>query len=160
MTTVSLAEGASIHADWIATRPGDYGPGIREPLETGLYVTALRYLEAQRQRGRVLKQWLDEVFGKADVLHTPVFDSPTPAVAATQPGRPDSPTVGAYGRFTTLFAYLGLPALAVPVGFQADGMPAAMQLVGRPFAEADILNAAHLYQLENPWHARAPALPG
>jgi len=160
MTTVSLAEGASIHAEWIAARPGDYGPGIREPLETGLYVPALRYLEAQRQRGRVLKQWLDTVFDKADVLHTPVFDRPTPDVAATQPGLPDSPTVGAYGRFTTLFAYLGLPALTVPVGFQADGMPAAMQLVGRPFAEADILNAAHMYQLENRWHEKAPPLPG
>jgi len=159
MTVVSLAEGASIHAEWFAARPGDYGPGTREPMETGLYLPALRYLEAQRQRGRVLKQWLETVFDKADVLLTPVFDRPTPELEATQPGRPDAPTVGAYGRFTTLFAYLGLPALTVPIGFQADGMPAGMQLIGRPFAEAELLNVAHVYQLENRWHEKAPALP-
>ena len=159
MATGSQAEGASLHADWIAQRPQDYGPGIREPLELGLFITALRYLDAQRQRGRVLQQWLETVFDKADVLHTPVFDSPTPTVAATIPGRPDSPTVRHYGRFTTLFAYLGLPSLSVPIGFQADGMPAAMQLVGRPFAEDLLLNTAHIYQRETVWHERAPALP-
>jgi len=159
MMTMSQAEGAAIHADWLAKRPGDYGPGIREPMELGLYIPAVHYLEAQRQRGRVLKQWIETVFGAVDVLHTPVFDSPTPALADTVPGKPDSPTVGHYGRFTTMFAFLGLPSLSVPVGFQPDGMPAAMQLVGRPFAEAQLLNAAHLYQRETGWHEKAPALP-
>jgi aspartyl-tRNA(Asn)/glutamyl-tRNA(Gln) amidotransferase subunit A len=65
----------------------------------------------------------------------------------------------AYGRFTWPFAFLGLPSLVAPVGFQQDGMPAGMQLVGRPFAESLLLNAAHLYQRETGWHQKAPALP-
>ena len=55
--------------------------------------------------------------------------------------------------------WVGDNALTVPIGFQADGMPAGMQLVGRPFAEAELLNVAHVYQLENRWHEKAPALP-
>ena len=56
-------------------------------------------------------------------------------------------------------ATTSLPSLVVPVGFQSDGMPAAMQLVGRPFAEALLLNAAHLYQRAAGWHEKAPPPP-
>ena len=89
----------------------------------------------------------------------PVFGSPTPTFAECAPTGPSPATAVGFGRFTWPFSFLGLPAIAVPVGFQQDGMPAAMQLVGRPFAEAMLLNAAHLYQRETGWHQKAPALP-
>ena len=63
-----------------------------------------------------------------------------------------------FGRCTRVFSYLGLPALSVPCGFQADGMPAAFQLVAPPFAEAALFNAGHLYPREAGWHTRAPDL--
>jgi len=157
--TVSRAEAAAIHADWMAKRGGDYGPGVRESMEVGLFIPATRYLDAQRHRGRLLKQWLDEVFTKADLLHVPVFGAPTPTLKESAPDSPNPPSVAVYGRFTWPFAFLGLPSIAVPVGFQPDGMPAAMQLVGRPFAEGLLLNAAHLYQRETGWHEKAPPLP-
>ena len=53
---------------------------------------------------------------------------------------------------------LGLPALALPCGFQPDGMPAALQLVARPFAEGLLLRAGHRYQQATDWHRRAPRL--
>ena len=114
------------------------------------------------RRGRRLareKRWLEEVFGKVELLHVPAFGLPTPTLAECA-GHAASPTLSdAYGRFTWPFAFLGLPSIVVPVGFQKDGLPAGMQLAGRPFAEALLLNAAHLYQRETRWHEKAPALP-
>ena len=128
-------------------------------MEVGLFVPAPRYIDALRQRGRLLKRWLDEVFDKVEVLHVPVYGQPTPALADAAADMSSPKASDAYGRFTWPFAFLGLPSLVAPVGFQQDGMPAGMQLVGRPFAESLLLNAAHLYQRETGWHQKAPALP-
>jgi aspartyl-tRNA(Asn)/glutamyl-tRNA(Gln) amidotransferase subunit A len=157
--TMTRAEAAAIHADWIATRGADYTPGVREGMEVGLFIPATRYLDAQRHRGRLLKQWLDEVFANVDLLHAPVFGAPTPTLAESAPDSPTPPSVVVYGRYTWPFAFLGLPSISVPIGFQPDGMPAALQLVGRPFAEGLLLNAAHIYQRETGWHEKAPPLP-
>jgi len=157
--TVARPEAASLHFDWIAARPGDYSPSIREAIESGFYIPATRYIDALRQRGVMLKRWLDTAFDKVELLHLPVFGSPTPTLAECAPTGPSPATAVGFGRFTWPFAFLGLPSIAVPVGFQQDGMPAAMQLVGRPFAEAMLLNAAHLYQRETGWHQKAPPLP-
>jgi aspartyl-tRNA(Asn)/glutamyl-tRNA(Gln) amidotransferase subunit A len=156
---VSRAEAAAIHGEWLAARPGDYGPGIRESMEVGLFVPAPRYIDALRHRGLMLKRWLDEVFGKVELLHVPAFGAPTPTLAECAADGPSPPSVAVYGRFTWPFAFLGLPSIVVPVGFQKDGLPAGMQLVGRPFAESLLLNAAHLYQRETGWHEKAPPLP-
>jgi aspartyl-tRNA(Asn)/glutamyl-tRNA(Gln) amidotransferase subunit A len=156
---VGRAEAASIHGEWMKTRPNDYSPVVREATELGLFVTAPRYIDALRQRGQMLKRWLDEVFGKVELLHIPAFAGPTPTLAESEPDGPKPASVVAYGRFTWPFGFLGLPSIVVPVGFQPDGLPAGMQLVGRPFAEALLLNAAHLYQRETGWHEKAPALP-
>jgi aspartyl-tRNA(Asn)/glutamyl-tRNA(Gln) amidotransferase subunit A len=107
----------------------------------------------------LLKHWLDEVWGKVELLHLPIYGRPTPTLenAAADAASPDASDL--FGRFTWPFAFLGLPSIVVPVGFQQDGMPAGMQLVGRPFSEALLLNAAHLYQRATGWHEKAPSLP-
>ncbi len=53
--------------------------------------------------------------------------------------------------------YLGLPSLAVPAGFTANGLPASFQLVGRPFAEAALYRAAAAYEAETRFSEKAPA---
>jgi aspartyl-tRNA(Asn)/glutamyl-tRNA(Gln) amidotransferase subunit A len=66
--------------------------------------------------------------------------------------------MGRFSRLTRPFNGLGLPALTVPCGFSADGRPFAIQIVGRPFAEATILRLGHAYQGVTDWHTRRPAL--
>jgi aspartyl-tRNA(Asn)/glutamyl-tRNA(Gln) amidotransferase subunit A len=54
--------------------------------------------------------------------------------------------------------YLGLPALSLPVGFSADGLPIAVQLVGKPFDEATVLRMGHAFQTATEWHRQIPKL--
>ncbi len=158
---IARAEAAAIHEDWLRDRAADYDHGVREPTETGLFIPAVQYIKAQRQRGPALKAYLDDVFSKADLLLTPVYEHATPTLANTEPKSEDVITLiwSTFGRMTRPFNYLGLPALSVPCGFQPDGLPAGMQLVGAPYTEGRLLNAGHLYQRETGWHERAPALP-
>jgi len=50
-----------------------------------------------------------------------------------------------------------LPALSLPAGLSADGLPIGVQLIGNYFAEAKILGAAHQMQLHSDWHSKTPA---
>jgi len=155
---VAKAEAAALHEPWIKGRADDYAPGIRSEMEAGLLLPAVRYIEALRHRGPLLAAFL-RVFERVDLLHTPIYDDPTPAMAALDPQSTTvaSHVMATFGRLARPFSYLGVPALVVPCGF-ADGMPVGFQLVGRPFDEARLLNAGHRYQRATDWHRRAPPL--
>ncbi len=59
-------------------------------------------------------------------------------------------------RLTRPGNFLGLPCLSVPAGFTGNGLPTAMQLIGRPFDEATLFAAGHAYQQASEWHLPAP----
>jgi aspartyl-tRNA(Asn)/glutamyl-tRNA(Gln) amidotransferase subunit A len=61
-------------------------------------------------------------------------------------------------QFTGVASLTGLPSLNVSCGFDPDGLPIGMQLIGRPFAEATLLRAGHAFQLATAFHRRAPVL--
>ena len=63
----------------------------------------------------------------------------------------------ALSRFTRFVNYLGLPALAVPAGFDGSGMPVGLQLIGRPGSEATLLQIAVRLQELTDWHGRVPS---
>jgi aspartyl-tRNA(Asn)/glutamyl-tRNA(Gln) amidotransferase subunit A len=118
----------------------------------------LAYAEALQLRARVLGRVCDEVFGACDVLVTPALAIEVPTLAATDVGASASmwSTIGRLLQCVAPFNYLGLPALSVPVGFTGSGLPAGLQLVGRPFAEATLLGVAAAYQRLTGWHDRLP----
>jgi len=60
------------------------------------------------------------------------------------------------GLCTRPINYLGLPALTIPCGFTANGLPTAFQLVGRPFDEATLYRAGEAYQHSTDWHEKSP----
>ncbi len=64
--------------------------------------------------------------------------------------------VVALTRNTKVVNWLGLPAVSLPIGFTKNGMPVAMQLIGRPLAEAQLLRIADRYQQLTGWHAMEP----
>lgn len=156
------AEAASLHETWLKEQRANYDHGIAEQIEAGALIPATQYLQAKRHRAARTQDFVAEVFTKVDILFTPVYEYPTPALAdcAPQSAEMAATIMATFGRCTRPFSYLGLPALAVPCGFQPDGLPAGFQLVGRPFDEALLLNAGHRYQAETDWRDRAPDLDG
>ena len=59
---------------------------------------------------------------------------------------------------TCPFNLTGQPALTLPCDFSASGLPLALQIVGKPFAEATVLQIGHAYESHTSWHERRPPL--
>ncbi|HVO88542.1 MAG TPA: amidase [Casimicrobiaceae bacterium] len=155
---VNKAEAATIHAQWVRTRRDEYSLSAVNRVEAGYHIPATQYLDATRLRARLLQEFVQRVFDRADAVHMPVIGMPVPTIVDTEirstaqvPQLMERVT-----RFTRWVNYLGLPALSVPCGFTPDGLPVAMQLLGRPFAEARLLALGHAYQSCTDWHKRSP----
>ena len=118
------------------------------------------YLQALRLRARFAREFIREVFGEVDALVLPVIPEPAPALETVKRGAVDEVVarMGRFSRLTRPFNGLGLPALALPCGFSADGRPLALQIVGRPFDEATVLRVGHAYQQATAWHLERPRL--
>ncbi len=159
MIVVMAVEAAGIHRNWLATRPDDYADQVRSRIEPGLYYPATRYTEALSLRAKIAAEYLATAMKGADMLHLPALSIPVPTIAETTAGDPAAVAarIGTITHCTRGINYLGLPALSVPCGF-AGGMPVAFQLVGKPFAEALLLQAGDAYQRVTDWHTRAPAM--
>jgi amidase len=65
-----------------------------------------------------------------------------------------------FAAFTTLWNLTGNPAASVPAGFTEDGLPLAVQLVGRPHDEATLLALSMVVERERPWADRRPPTAG
>jgi aspartyl-tRNA(Asn)/glutamyl-tRNA(Gln) amidotransferase subunit A len=157
--TVMFAEAAAFHGQWLRERPQDYSEQVRARLELGLGVTAVQYLDALRARGAVLDEFLATAFARADVLIAPVLCARVPTIADTDLGGGPNmlAVIGGITRNLRSFNYLGLPVLTLPVGFDGNGLPIGVQLVGRPWDEARLLALGHRYQQATDWHRRMPA---
>ena len=85
---------------------------------------------------------------------------PVPTIAETLPGSAGevASIVGRLTRNNRPANFLGIPALSIPAGFSASGLPLAFQLMARPFAETVLFVAGDAYQRVTDWDRRAPAL--
>jgi aspartyl-tRNA(Asn)/glutamyl-tRNA(Gln) amidotransferase subunit A len=155
---VMQAEASAQHAQWMRTRSQDYGSGTRARLETGYAIPAPMYLESLRLRHAWLEEFTKKTLGNCDAYFVPAIKVPIPTREATGPqGGPGTGKLLAEVTYLTRWVnYLGVPAIVAPVGFDSNGLPIAMQLVGCPFSEATLLAAVHAYQRETDWHRRSP----
>ena len=123
---------------------------------TGSVIPAQYYYKAQKIRA-VLRQQILDALEKVDVLVLPTGPVTAPPVESV-PGiqSKEHALTGLAGRisFTGPFNLAGTPALSVPCGFSAAGMPMGLQIVGRPFAEETVLRVAHAYEQATEWHNR------
>ena len=140
------------------SRAQGFGPEVKRRILVGTYVLShgyydAYYLQAQKLR-RLIAQDFAAAFKQCDVILGPV--SPTTAYPL---GEKTSDPVLMYldDIFTVPANLAGLPAMSVPCGFDAKGLPVGLQIIGNYFAEARMLNVAHQYQQATDWHTRAPA---
>lgn len=148
---VQLPDAAAAHAGFLRARPQDYGPQVRARLEVGHFISAVDHLAALRARGTYLQRTLDLTFKDIDVAILPVLADPLPTIAELDVG--GGPSVQAamarVVKFTRPLNYLGLPTLTLPVP-RNGGLPNGIQLIGRPFAEAQLFAVGQAYQREVP----------
>ena len=126
---------------------------------TGSIIPAQAYYKAQKIRA-VLRQQILDALEKVDVLVLPTGPVTAPPVESV-PGieSKEHSLTGLAGRisFTGPFNLAGTPAISVPCGFSAAGMPMGLQIVGKPFDEETVLRVAHAYEQNTDWHnCRAP----
>ena len=156
-STIMQAEAATYHRRWLAERPAEYGADVRERLQVGQALTATEYLTAQRGRALIGAE-LRQALGDVDMLVAPTTVAPAPPIADGAAALGDRPyTVGPHSfNLLRLFSLLGLPVVSVPCGFTAAGLPLAIQIAGRPFAERTVLTLAAAYEAAHDWMDRRP----
>jgi aspartyl-tRNA(Asn)/glutamyl-tRNA(Gln) amidotransferase subunit A len=157
---VSRCESAAVHVRLARERPEELQPVVRARLELGFRIPAYDYLQALRLRARLTRGFIREVFADADVLVAPVVPEPAPTLAHATEGAPDvlAARHGRFSRLTRPFNGLGLPAVSLPCGVTPEGLPLALQIVGRPFDEATVLRAGRAYEAAAGWGDRRPPL--
>jgi aspartyl-tRNA(Asn)/glutamyl-tRNA(Gln) amidotransferase subunit A len=158
--TIIMADAAANFEDLIRSEEFDKLPDARQKagLRAGLEVRATEYLKAMRVR-RLVQQELRAVFAQVDVLVTTARPSTAPPIESSRESRWRPPVESGERGNTDLGAagnLAGLPALTLPCGFAPDGLPVALSLVARPFAEATLLALGEAFQKETDWHRRRP----
>jgi len=154
---VLAVEAAGFHAQWMRERPQDYGPQVLMRLQNALGVPALSYLEALRWRGVALAEFVAAIEG-VDAVLAPVSPVPAPTIADSDVGNSlnAEAVIQRLTRFTRPINYLGLPSLALPCGFAANGLPIGLQLFGRAFDEATLLRIGAAWQRATDFHTKVP----
>ncbi len=157
--TVIATEGSAAFASMIQNGRVDQLADQKQiaGLRAGLEIRAKDYIRAMQIRGAVQAE-LRKLFAKVDVLVSPsMFDVATRLeerldLPEKPPSTPRALGLGGLGAAGNL---AGLPALSLPCGF-ANGLPVALQLVGRPWNENNLLAIGVEFQRRTDWHRRRP----
>jgi len=117
--------------------------------------------ERATHRRTTLWHGVRRFFERYDVLVTPTTSAAAFPIGQTFPpeidGRPLTNQLEWFP-FTYPFAITGQPAISVPAGFTAEGLPVGLQIVGRRFADATVLRVAAAFEAARPWAGRRPPL--
>ncbi len=142
---------------YLSTRTEGFGAEAKRRILLGTYVLSQGYYDAYYLKGMkvrtLIKQGFDQALAQCDVVVMPT--APTPAFKL---GEKSSDPLEMYlSDIYTISANLaGIPAVSIPCGFSADGLPIGLQLLAGPFKEDVLLRAAHAYEQATEWHKRTP----
>jgi aspartyl-tRNA(Asn)/glutamyl-tRNA(Gln) amidotransferase subunit A len=147
------SDGAAYHRQRLQDEPHRFGADVLSRLEKGRDYTSTEYILARRDQ-TILRHRFMRFFQDYDLMLTPT----TPVVAELIAGTDSAEKAAPLTRFTAPFNLTGLPALSVPCGFTADGLPIGLQLVSGPWKEAALLRAGYAYESAAQWRRRRPLL--
>jgi aspartyl-tRNA(Asn)/glutamyl-tRNA(Gln) amidotransferase subunit A len=140
------------------TRAAGFGAEVKRRVMLGTYVLSAGYYDAyygKAQKVRTLvRRDFDAAFGRVDLVVAPT----TPNVAFVHGDKEDPVAMYLNDVFTIPADMAGVPAVSVPCGFTAAGLPIGLQLIGRTLDEATVLRAAYAYEQATDWHRQRPEL--
>lgn len=154
----SMSEASAIHHRDLVNRPEDFGDDTRFLFELGELFSSVEYLQAQQIR-RQLKSEFKEALSEVDVLITPTLPVMAPNIGDSTADLNGKKVdlIDNFIRFTGPSNLTGLPALSVPAGFNGQ-LPVGLQIIGRAFDEATVLNVGTAVEQTRPLGERKPAV--
>ena len=142
-----------------ATRGAGFGPEVKRRIMLGTYALSAGYYDAfyiKGQRVRTLiRRDFEKVFETCQVIVTP-----TAPTTAFKLGEKVTDPLEMYlsDIFTISVNLAGLPGLSLPCGFDSQGLPIGLQIVGKPFDEETVLRTGYAYEQSTQWHTQKPKL--
>jgi aspartyl-tRNA(Asn)/glutamyl-tRNA(Gln) amidotransferase subunit A len=148
---IMLAEAYALHESDFRERPHLFGRHMFARIGLGAFLSAADYVEAVRQRRELCVEIAGALAG-VDVIVSANATGPAPRIDA----------VGTYATFdrasyTAPYNVTGLPALSVPIGFEA-GLPLAFQIAGKPFDEEAVLRTGFAFEQGTEFHRTQPPI--
>ncbi|OIQ11197.1 Asp-tRNA(Asn)/Glu-tRNA(Gln) amidotransferase subunit GatA [Neomoorella thermoacetica] len=150
--------GKDITEMYMNTRSQGFGPEVKRRIMLGTYALSSGYYDAYYLKAlkvrTLIRRDFETAFEKYDLLATPT----SPTVAFRLGEKAGDPLAMYLSDLCTIpINMAGLPALSLPCGF-SQGLPVGLQLIGRPFAEATLLQAAYAFEQSTEYHRRRPEL--
>ncbi|MEM0977710.1 MAG: Asp-tRNA(Asn)/Glu-tRNA(Gln) amidotransferase subunit GatA [Pseudomonadota bacterium] len=141
-----LAQGDGIHDMYMKTRAEGFGDEVKRRVMIGAYVLSAGfydayYRKAQRVRTLIKKDFEDAYAMGVDAILTPA--TPTAAFGIGEMADADPVQMYLNDVFTVTVNMAGLPGISVPTGLNSEGLPLGLQLIGRPWEEADMMNIGY-----------------
>ena len=145
-------EAAAIHEHWLRARAGGYSQRLRYRLVLAATLKSTDYIQALRRRRELCREFA-VAMEELDLLVTAISNGEAGLMRET------SMWDGLLGmNFAAPWNLTGYPAMSVCTGFGPKGLPLAVQIGGKPFAEGTVLRAAYLLEQMTPWRERRPVL--
>jgi aspartyl-tRNA(Asn)/glutamyl-tRNA(Gln) amidotransferase subunit A len=133
------------------TRSEGFGEEVKRRIMIGTYALSAGFYDAYYRKAqqirRLIKDDFDRVFKEVDIIIGPT----SPHTAFKLGSKSDPVSMYLEDIYTIAVNLAGLPAASIPVGM-ANGLPMGMQIIGKYFDEAKILNVAHQFQQHTDWH--------
>ena len=159
----ACAEATMVHRrmGYFPSRKKEYGEDVLQRLKAGAKVRAVEYAAAAEAQ-RVLRAEFDAALSQVDAILAPTV--PRGATVIGQKtvtiGSQDESVRTAFIRLNRPANVIGLPSITVPCGFDSEGLPIGLQLIGRAFAEGQLLQIALLYAQSSHHRVVRPAAIG
>jgi aspartyl-tRNA(Asn)/glutamyl-tRNA(Gln) amidotransferase subunit A len=139
------------------TRAEGFGAEVKRRIMIGTYVLSAGYYDAYYLKAQRLRRLIAEDYARAFEV-CDVIAGPTSPTTAFRLGEKSDDPIAMYlsDIYTVSVNLAGLPAISIPAGFDAQGLPVGLQLIGRYLDEARLLNVAYRFQQVTDWHRRWP----
>ena len=149
--TIAGPEYAEFHRPFFEKDPDGYGADVRERLAWSFQISTDDYVRGLRERERLRRETAAFFMG-VDAVLLPSMPSTAPPIATLRARVNDHEHDGTWIHrpFLSPHNLTGCPAVSVPMGFDAEGLPLSLQIVGPEWSEANVLAIAHSYEQATP----------